>query len=85
MSMYSISANGMLTPIRVVGTGNSAVSLAVDPTGRFAYMANSGDDTLSAYKLAADGKLIPLGNTATGHDPQSITVDSTGQFAYAAN
>ena len=83
--MYSISANGMLTPIRVVGTGNSAVSLAVDPTGRFANMANSGDDTLSAYKLAADGKLIPLGNTATGHDPQSITVDSTGQFAYAAN
>jgi 6-phosphogluconolactonase len=59
--------------------------LAVDPTGRFAYMAISGDDTLSAYKLAADGKLIPLGNTATGHDPQSVTVDSTGQFAYAAN
>ena len=54
--MYSMAAStGLLTLLGTVGTGNTPTAVTVHPTRRFAYVTNSGDDTLSEYVLAADG------------------------------
>jgi len=38
-------------------TGNGPISVAVDPTGKFAYVANQKDSNVSAYRIGADGSL----------------------------
>ena len=61
--------------------------MAVDPTGKFAYVANFGDNTVSAYSIGADGALTPVPGSpfGAGNYPNSVAVDPTGKFAYVAN
>jgi 6-phosphogluconolactonase len=61
--------------------------VAVDPTGKFAYVANLPDNTVSAYSIGADGSLTPVSGSpfVTGNEPRSVAVDPTGKFAYVAN
>jgi 6-phosphogluconolactonase (cycloisomerase 2 family) len=58
----------------------------VDPSGKFAYVANDGGN-VSAYMInATTGALTEvLPRAAAGTNPRSITVDSSGRFAYVAN
>jgi 6-phosphogluconolactonase (cycloisomerase 2 family) len=67
VSMYTINATtGVLTSIGVMATGTNPVSIAVDPTGKFAYVANSGSNNLSMYSInGATGALTPLGTIGT--------------------
>jgi 6-phosphogluconolactonase len=103
VSAYTISATGALTPINCVsggcsGTnfaaGNSPTSITIDPTGKFAYIANYWSNDVSAYTISATGALTPINcvsggcsgtNFAAGANPFSVTVDPTGKFAYVAN
>jgi 6-phosphogluconolactonase len=53
---------------------------------QFAYVANSGDDTISAFTVdTAGGQLQPGASVNAGAEPVSIVVDPPGRFAYAAN
>jgi 6-phosphogluconolactonase len=63
-------------------------SVVVDPSGKFAYVANGGggSTTLSMYTInATTGALTSIGTIATGGDPVSVAVDPSGKFVYAAN
>jgi YVTN family beta-propeller protein len=61
-------------------------SVAVDPTGKFAYAANGGSDSVSMYVInETTGALTSLGVIAAGTGPASVTVDRFGKFAYVAN
>jgi DNA-binding beta-propeller fold protein YncE len=54
VSAYTIdSATGALSEIArsPFETGHNPSSVAVDPSGRFAYVVNSGDNTVSAYTI----------------------------------
>ena len=64
-----------------------AVALVTSLQAQFAYVANSGDNTISAYSIGSNGALTPVpGSPFAGGDvPRSVTVDPTGQFAYVAN
>ncbi len=58
-----------------------------DPTPKFAYVANYGDDTVSAYTInSATGALRAVAGSpfVTGSNPASVTVDPLGRFAYVA-
>ena len=70
-----------------VPAGNRPVSVTVDPTGKFAYVANQFSDDVSQYRIETNGTLSALSpaTIAAGGSPVSITVDPTGQFAYVAN
>jgi DNA-binding beta-propeller fold protein YncE len=62
--------------------------VAVDPTGKFAYVTNGNDNTVSGFSI--DGKTgaltpVPGSPFAAGTGPVSVAVDPTGQFAYVAN
>src|SRR5260221_873351 len=51
VSAYSIGANGALTPVpgSPFAAGTFPFSMAVDPTGKFAYVANLGGNNGTAF------------------------------------
>ena len=97
VSAYSIDATtGVLTKINCsVGVcngtdfpaGTSPSSVAIDPTGRFVYVANFSDGNVSQYTINADGSLAPMtpATVTSIGGPQSVTVDPSGRFVYVAN
>jgi 6-phosphogluconolactonase (cycloisomerase 2 family) len=87
VSMYTINAStGALTSTGTIAAGVNPGSIVVDPTGKFAYVANSGSNDISMYTISAStGALTSIGTIATGAGPVSVTVDPTGKFAYVAN
>jgi DNA-binding beta-propeller fold protein YncE len=95
VSAFSIGANGALTPVpgSPFAAGIGPLSVAVDPTGKFAYVLNVEtppdfiNGTVLAYSIGANGALTPVSGSpfAAGSLPQSVAVDPTGKFAYVAN
>jgi YVTN family beta-propeller protein len=87
---YAINAtNGALASTGTTGTiatGINPVSVAVDPAGKFVYVANSGSNDVSMYTInTATGALTSAGTVATGTGPSSVAVDPAGMFAYVAD
>ena len=76
------------------GAGSTPRSVAIDPSGRFLYVSNATDATVSAFSInAATGALVSINNgnasISTGAKPSTVqtalTVDPSGQFVYVAN
>jgi 6-phosphogluconolactonase len=97
VSQYTIAADGKLEPMSpaTVAAGWGPNAIAVDPTGRFAYVANalqysanrSSTNNISQYTIGADGKLTPMSppTVGAGQQPYSVWVDPSGRFVYVAN
>jgi 6-phosphogluconolactonase (cycloisomerase 2 family) len=84
------AGTGSLTSIAgsPFGAGTGAVSIAIDPTGTFAYVANETAATISTFSVdSANGVLTPAAGSplTTGSSPESLAVDPEGRFLYAAN
>jgi 6-phosphogluconolactonase (cycloisomerase 2 family) len=104
---YTINAStGVLTQILCGGgagcngnvflAGGGPFSVTVDPSGKFAYVANLNSSDVSAYTInAITGALTQIlcgvgsicngNNFLAGAGPHSVTVDPSGKFAYTAN
>jgi 6-phosphogluconolactonase (cycloisomerase 2 family) len=88
-----------LTPSTVVSGdtangGNGPVSIAIDPSGKWAYVANGSSNTLSQYSIGADGTFSALtpflvatgGKTGAGSASDvKIASTSSGEYVYVAN
>ncbi len=97
ISMYTIDLDtGALTPCATptIAAGNQPVSVAVHPSGKFAYAANygsgsdSGNDTVSIYRIDREtGALSPAATASAtaGDKPHCIAFHPSGEFAYVAN
>jgi YVTN family beta-propeller protein len=87
VSMYTIdSTTGALTSTGRIAAGSVPDSVAVDPTGKFAYVTNFGSNDVSMYTInATTGALASMGTIAAGTGPVSVAVDAAGEFAYVAN
>lgn len=81
---------GALTPIagQPFAAGQRPVEIAIDPTGRFAYVSNQVDNTLSAYSidqttgaLAQIGAAMPSGGDFTTFP----VVHPSGKWLYVPN
>ena len=86
-SDYSV-ASGLLTPLagNPFPAGNAPSAIVVDPSFRFAYVANSTDSTVTAYSISSGALTRLLGTTTTGLQPVAIGIDpSTNHFLYTAN
>src|SRR5260221_9132204 len=85
VSAYSIGANGALTPVpgSPFAAGTEPLSVAVDPTAKFAYVANAGDNNVSAYSIGANGALKPVPGSpfAAGTSPRSVATTPLVPFA----
>ena len=90
VAMYTINATtGALTSIGATSVEGFASSVAVDPTGKFAYVTTDFNSSgpagdVSMYTVdATTGALASIGTIAAGTNPGSVTVDPVGKFAYA--
>src|SRR5262249_50608497 len=63
------------------------VSISVDPTGRYAYVANQVSNTISQYNVGSDGALAPMSAPAVpaGSAVSAVTIDPSGKVLYATN
>ncbi|MGO9065972.1 MAG: beta-propeller fold lactonase family protein [Myxococcaceae bacterium] len=95
VSVYAINAGtGALTPLQTMGARAGATSVALVQRAtavrylpKFAYVANSGANNVSAYTISqSTGALTAISSpVATGVGPASVSVDPSGRFAYVAN
>jgi 6-phosphogluconolactonase len=87
VSMYAINAtSGALASTGTIAAGADPVFVAVDPSGKFAYVTNSGSNDVSMYTInATTGALTSIGTIAAESAPTSIAIHPAGQFAYVTN
>ncbi len=69
-------------------TGKAPASIEIDPTGRYAYVANAGSNNISAYRIhhqtgALSG--LPGSPFKAGQTPQSLLAHPNGQWLFVAN
>ena len=88
--MFRVSSTGQWTPTSpaTIATGRLPESLVVDPSGRFVYVANARDSTVSQFLIdPASGLLTPMqpATVVTGAFPQDIAIDPTGRSVLTAN
>jgi 6-phosphogluconolactonase len=86
IEMCAISSYaGTAVSLQAINTGRANTSIAIDPTGRYAYTADYTDDTISAYAIdSGTGNLTPIGSPLpVGADAYSVSVDYSGKFVYA--
>src|SRR5215467_12749270 len=83
--MFAINpTTGVLNPIGTAAAGADPTAVTIDPTGKFAYVANQLS-TVSIYKIdAISGALSSLGTAPAGAGPMSLAVDP-GRFAYVGD
>ncbi|MDB4966036.1 MAG: hypothetical protein JWN44_1725, partial [Myxococcales bacterium] len=67
-------------------TGKQPVSIATDVAGKWAYVANAVDGTVSQYAVDGNGRLDALApaTVTVGAGLTAVTVDASGTHAYAA-
>jgi YVTN family beta-propeller protein len=103
VSAYTInSTTGALTSTTggIIGTGLDGTpgfynSVALDPSGKFAYAADGGSFVVGAFGSSSSvsmytvdsttGALTSIGIIAAGSLPDSVAVDPAGKFVYVAN
>src|SRR5260221_5070962 len=61
--------------------------MAAGLPAKFAYVANTASNNVSAYSIGANGALKPVPGSpfAAGTEPPSVAVDPTATFAYVSN
>jgi 6-phosphogluconolactonase (cycloisomerase 2 family) len=86
---YRVAQNGALKPLKdsPFANGEGPESAAMDPWGRFLYVANFFDEVLSVYRIAGNGNLTPVAGSPFATTPVSsiVVVDPQGRFLYVAN
>jgi 6-phosphogluconolactonase (cycloisomerase 2 family) len=88
--VYSVTEQGKFEPVAsgVVATGALPTSMAIHPSGLFAYTANSYDRNISQYVvdphtgILYPNPIAPL--IATPSRPLAIVVEPSGRFAYVS-
>ena len=68
-------------------TGNGPKSVLAEPSGKYVYVANAGDGTISAYSLNnSTGALTQIGTAiSSGAGADSLSVSNDGKYLYATN
>ncbi len=90
VSAFSMNpGSGALTPVAgsPFATGTAPAAISADPTGSFAFVANSGSNNVSAYKITNTGALTTVSGSpfASGTNPTSLFADISGRLLYVAN
>jgi len=98
VTVFSVDgASGSLTPVApippyFVQVGRDPAAVLTDHSGKFVYIPNTGDATVSAFTLNSTGTLteisgspFPSGGNGSINGPTGIATDMTGQFIYICN
>jgi len=94
VSAYTITANGTLAPIAgspfasgtTLTSGPSAVTVSYRGNGgKSAYVANFGENTVTAFTIANNGALTSPNTQAVGTSPVGVVATSDGLNVYVSN
>jgi 6-phosphogluconolactonase len=80
--------SGILTQLATspVTAGPGVQSLAVNPSGKYLYAANAGEDDVSFFEIQPYGQLLEQPpRTPVGTSPTLLVMDSAGNYLYVAN
>jgi 6-phosphogluconolactonase len=80
--------SGVLTQLAgsPVTAGQAVQALAIHPSGKYLYAANSGEGDVSLYTISSAGALTEVTpRTTVGVSPTLLAMDSAGAFLYVAN
>jgi 6-phosphogluconolactonase len=65
---------------------NTSADIHVDPTGKFLYQSNRGENALAIFAIDKRGMLTKVGSQSTmGKDPRNFLIDPKGEYLFAAN
>jgi len=80
----TLAKTGVLLPKAQGGADNG---LAVDPGGKYLFVAETAGNGLRVLSIAASGALTEISGSPfqTGLGPTAVLVDSTGGYVYVAN
>jgi hypothetical protein len=92
---YAVGIDGSLSPLAQpsIAAGINPSAMVVVGNGRYVYVVNAGDGSISQYTVAADATLTPMspatvtnpGMQTLGTTGGAATVDPTGSYLYVAN
>ena len=89
ISAFRVNADGSSAPIpgSPFSAGKSPSSIALHPSGKFVYIANSGSNDVSAYRAGSAGELSPVADSPfrAGANPSALALDRAGRFLYVIN
>jgi 6-phosphogluconolactonase (cycloisomerase 2 family) len=80
--------SGVLTQLvgSPITAGQAVQALALHPSKKYLYAANSGEDTVSLFTISSTGVLQEqLPRTSTGTGPNLLAIDAAGAYLYVAN
>jgi 6-phosphogluconolactonase (cycloisomerase 2 family) len=67
-------------------TGISPTQIVLHPSGKFAYIANGGENDISLFDVASSGAMTEvMPRTPTGIKPSAMATDSAGSLLFVAN
>jgi len=78
----------LVQKVETPGFFGSPQGVAVDPRGKFLYLANYDDNDISAYAInPSSGMLTPVAGSpfGAGNLPFDVAVDPSGRFVYVTN
>ncbi|HVN17824.1 MAG TPA: beta-propeller fold lactonase family protein [Dongiaceae bacterium] len=79
---------GVLTQLAgsPITAGSAVQALAIHPSGKFLYTANSGSNNISLYTISSTGGLTEVTpRVPAGTAPMQMAIDQAGSFLYVAN
>ena len=87
---YSITSDGSIAPLSIasVPTGVTPTGVVSDPSGRYVYVVNSGDTTISQYSVGTGGSLVALSPAVVRIAGPfqfagfALSIDPVGEFLY---
>jgi len=87
VKVFAITPAGALDALDSVDAGRNPGSIVLEYSGRFAYVLNRGDGTVSAYAAGPGGGLAPVPGSpfAAGSSPACAAADPTGTFVLVAD
>jgi 6-phosphogluconolactonase len=99
VTAFTIGAGGVLTAVPSTGpnpnpvtVGATPTGITVSPDGQFLYVANSGNNSVTAFTIGGGGVLTVVPSTvpnpnplSVGTTPVGITVSPSGQFLYVVS
>ena len=79
------AVTGSLAQATAVPHGSGPSAVAFNPAGTFAYVANTGSNSISVDAVTSGGGITPGNPVPDSTGPVALATDKSGQFLYVAN
>jgi DNA-binding beta-propeller fold protein YncE len=89
LAVYTIGANGGLNAVTgsPFAAGVQPFSVVLDSSGKYVYVANGNDATISGYLIGTGSVLTPLAGSpyVSGQQVEALGRDNSGKYILAAS